>query len=83
MILYRMKMSYSTQPWFDKEIYTLVDIDDHITPFGKDATWRNLLTREKINVFFDIMHYIDIMEPISDLESIAIIREIRLQQLGI
>lgn len=77
MILYRMKMSYSTQPWFDKEIYTLVDIDDHITPFGKDATWRNLLTREKRNLFFDIM------EPISDLESIAIIREIRLEQIGI
>ena len=77
MILYRMKMSCSTQPWFDKQIYTLVDIDDDITPFGKDATWRNLLTREKRNLFFDIM------EPISDLESIAIIREIRLQQLGI
>jgi len=31
MILYRMKMSYSSQPWFDKEIYTLVDIDDYNT----------------------------------------------------
>jgi hypothetical protein len=72
-----MKMSYSSQPWFDKEIYTLVDIDDHITPFGKDATWKNLLTREKKNLFFDIM------EPISDLESIAIIREIRLEHIGI
>ena len=77
MILYRMKQSCSTQPWFDKEIYTLVDIDNHITPFGKDATWRNLLTHEKRNLFFDIM------EPISDLESIAIIREIRLEQIGI
>lgn len=77
MILYRMKMSFSTQPWFDKQIYTLVDIDNHITPFGKDATWRNLLTREKRNLFFNIM------EPISDLESIAIIREIRLEQIGI
>ena len=77
MILYRMKMSYSSQPWFDKEIYTLVDIDDHITPVGKDAIWKNLLTREKKNIFFDIM------EPISDLESIAIIREIRLEQIGI
>jgi hypothetical protein len=72
-----MKQSCSTQPWFDKEIYTLVDIRDHITPFGKDATWRNLLTREKRNLFFDIM------EPISDLESISIIREIRLEQIGI
>jgi len=77
MILYRMKMYYSTQPWFDKEIYTLVDIDDYITPFGKDATWKNLLTREERSLFFDIM------EPISDLESIAIIREIRLEQIGI
>lgn len=80
MILYRMKMSCSTQTWFDKEIYTLVDINHDITytsPFGKDAIWRNLITREKRNLFFDIM------EPISDLESIAIIREIRLQQLGI
>jgi len=48
-----------------------------ITPFGKDATWKNLLTREKKNIFFDIM------EPISDLESIAILREIRLEQIGI
>ena len=77
MILYRMKMTYSTQPWFDKQIYILVDIDDDITPFGKDATWRNILTREKRNLFFDIM------EPISDLESISIIREIRLEQIGI
>ena len=77
MILYRMKLSCSTQPWFDKEIYTLVDIDDNITPFGKVATWRNLLTREKRDLFFDIM------EPISDSESIAIIREIRLEQIGI
>jgi hypothetical protein len=68
-------MFYSSQPWFDKEIYTLVDIDDHIS--GKSATWKNLLTREKKNTFFDIM------EPISDLESIAIIREIRLEQIGI
>ena len=72
-------MFYSSQPWFDKEIYTLVDIDDNISPsFGKkSATWKNLLTREKKNIF------IDIMEPISDLESIAIIREIRLEQIGI
>jgi hypothetical protein len=77
MILYRMKMSCSTQPWFDKKIYTLVDIDDNITPFGKDATWRNLLTCEERRLFFDIM------EPISDSESIAIIREIRLEQIGI
>ena len=46
MILYRMKLSCSTQPWFEKEIYTLVDIDEHITPFGKDATWRNLVKKE-------------------------------------
>ena len=77
MILYRMKLSCSNQPWFDKEIYTLVDIDDNITPFGKVATWRNLLTREKRDLFFDIM------EPISDSESIVIIREIRLEQIGI
>lgn len=77
MILYRMKQSCSTQPWFDKEIYTLVDIDDHITLFGKDATWRNLLTCEKRNLFFNIM------EPLSELESIVIIREIRLEQIGI
>ena len=77
MILYRMKMSYSTQPWFDKEIYTFVDIDDYITPFGKNATWRNLHTREERNLFCDIM------EPISDSESITIIREIRLEQIGI
>jgi hypothetical protein len=72
-----MKISCSTQPWFDKQIYTLVDIDDNITPFGKDATWRNLLTCEERRLFFDIM------EPISDSESIAIIREIRLEQIGI
>jgi hypothetical protein len=77
MILYRMKMSCSTQPWFDKEIYTLVDIDDDITPFGKVAIWRNFLTSEKRNLFFDIM------EPISDSESIVIIRELRLNQIGI
>jgi len=78
MILYRMKMSYSTQPWFDKQIYILVDIDDGSSPsYRKSATWKNILTREKINAFFDIM------EPISDLESIAIIREIRLEQIGI
>lgn len=77
MILYRIKMYYSTQPWFDKEIYTFVDIDDYITPFGKNATWRNLRTREEKNLFFDIM------EPISDSESITIIREIRLEQIGI
>lgn len=77
MILYRMKMSYSRQPWFNKEIYTLVDIDDNITPFGKEATWKNLVTREHKKILCDIM------EPIDDLESIAIIREIRLEQIGI
>lgn len=77
MILYRMKQSCSTQPWFDKEVYTLVSIDDHITPFGKEAVWKNLLTDVKKSLFLDIM------KPISDLESITIIRELRLEQLGI
>lgn len=77
MILYRMKQSCSTQPWFDKEIYTLVSIDGYITPFGKEAVWKNLLTDVKKSLFLDIM------KPISDSESITIIRELRLEQLGI
>lgn len=57
--------------------YYMTDIDDRITSLGKVATWKNLLTCEEKNLFFNIM------ESISDLESIAIIREIRLEQIGI
>jgi len=57
--------------------YTGSISDDHITPFGRDAVWKNLLTDVKKSLFLDIM------KPISDLESITIIRELRLEQLGI
>jgi len=72
-----MKQSCSRQPWFDKEIYKLISLSDYDTPLGKDAVLENIHTNIKRNIFFNIV------EPISDSESIAIIREIRLEQIGI
>ncbi len=77
MILYRMKQSCSTQPWFDKEIYTLISVDGNMTPFGRDALWENFYTGVKRSLF------IDILEPLTDPEIITIIRELRLNQIGI
>lgn len=77
MILYRIKKSCSTQPWFDKEIYTLVSTDGYMTPFGRDAVWEDLHTGVKKNLFLNIL------EPLTDSESITIIRELRLEQIGI
>lgn len=77
MTLYRMKKSCSTQPWFDKEIYTLLSVNNNMTPFGKDALWENFHTGVKRSLF------IDILEPLTDSETITIIRELRLNQIGI
>jgi len=77
MILYRMKLLYSKQPWFNKEIYTFVNMDDFTTPLGKQATWKNFNTGVLENFFFDIF------EPLSEQESISVIRNKRLEQLGV
>jgi hypothetical protein len=72
-----MKLSCSTQPWFDKEIYTLVQIDSFTTPLGKQATWKNFNTGVLRNLFFDIL------EPLSEQETITLIRDKKLEEIGI
>ncbi len=80
MNLYKMKQSCSRQTWFDNEIYKLISLSDYDTPLGKNAVLENIHTNIKRNLFFNIL------EPISDIESKSIIRELRelrLQQIGI
>lgn len=78
MILYRIKDLFSTQPWFNKNIYTLISIDPDAPNYptlGKDAKWLNVYTNEQENMFHNIL------EQLSKEESIAIIRDLKLNKL--
>ena len=78
MKLYRIKDLFSTQPWFNKNIYTLISIDSeapYYPTLGKDAKWLNVYTNEQENMFHNIL------EQLSKEESIPIIRDLKLNKL--
>ena len=80
MKLYKIKDLFSTQSWFNQNIYTLISVDkDKEAPYyptlGKDAKWLNVYTNEQENMFHNIL------EELSKEESIPIIRELKLSKI--
>jgi hypothetical protein len=69
---------YSTQPWFDREVYIFrgrrTDVPN-TPPFGPEAHWENLRTGE-IHSAFEY-HFVRIEEP----EASQILREHKLENL--
>ena len=57
MKLYRMSITYSKQPWYNTNIYKLVEIhnDQRIRQFGINCTWEDIHTGRKYDTWDKVM----------------------------
>ena len=76
MILCKIKDYYSSQPWYNKDIYKFIKSSNrHIRGFGTDCKFENLRTGKIIN------RWDSDFEQLEESESIRIWREYSINQI--